>query len=100
MPVHNPAQPATAVAILDQQYPEVRDAAPRADEPATLKLGAICERLGFTMTSAFVADTLDIQPAKADRASKLYTERQYALICRQLVAHISAAAELHTADAA
>lgn len=68
---------------------------PRADEPATLKLGAICGRLGVTMTAAFLADTLHIQPARTDKVSKLYTERQYALICRQLIAHVGAMAELY-----
>lgn len=70
-------------------------AAPRADEPATLKLGVICERLGITMTAAFLADTLHIKPARVDGASKLYTERQYALICRQLQSHIAAMADLY-----
>lgn len=70
-------------------------------EPATLKLGVICERLGITMTAAFLADTLRIQPARTDKTSKLYTEQQYALICRQLIAHVGAMAELYaTAEVA
>lgn len=73
----------------------------RADEPATLKLGVICERLGVTLTAAFLGDTLHIKPAKVEGASKLYTEHQFALICRQLQSHISAMAELYgTSDAA
>ena len=60
----------------------------------------ICERLGITMTAAFLADTLHIKPARVDGASKLYTERQYQLICRQLQIHIAAMAELYTAQIA
>lgn len=71
---------------------------PRADEPATLNLGEICGRLGFTMTAAFLADRLHIQPAKVDRASKLYTDSQYQTICRQLISHIGAMAELYAAE--
>lgn len=71
-----------------------------ADEPAALNLTEICGRLGFTMTAAFLADRLHVQPAKVDRASKLYTERQYAQICRQLISHIGAMADLYTAEAA
>ena len=56
----------------------------RADEPATLKLGAICERLGFTMTAAFVAETLGVAP-KTEGASKLFTEQQFHTICERLV---------------
>ena len=74
--------------------------APRADEPATLNLGAICGRLGFTVTAQFLSDTLHIAPAAVGRAtSKLYTERQFRLICTQLVSHVGAMAELYSRDA-
>lgn len=62
--------------------------APRADEPATLKLGTICDRLGFTMTSAFVGDTLGIKPSKAEGAAKLYRESDFGRICAALQQHI------------
>lgn len=88
---------APAVAVVP---PHPAAPAPRADEPATLKLGVICERLGITMTAAFLADKLHIKPALVDGASKLYTERQYQLICRQLQSHVAAMAELYTAEAA
>lgn len=68
-------------------------AAPRADEPATLKLGAICDRLGFTMTSAFIADTLGIKPAKVEGASKLYRPSDYGRICAALQQHIASVSE-------
>ena len=69
--------------------------APRADEPATLPLGEICSRLGITMTAAFISDTLHIAPAKVDRSARLYTRTQYKQICRQLIAHVGAMAELY-----
>lgn len=62
--------------------------APRAEEPATLKLGVICDRLGFIMTSAFIADTLLIKPAKVEGASKLYREHDFQTICFALKSHI------------
>lgn len=76
--------------------------APRADEPATLKLGSICERLGFTMTAQFVADSLGIKPAKAEGASKLFTERQFHAICLALKQHVERAyiAHLNAREAA
>ena len=73
---------------------------PRADEPATLNLGAICGRLGFTVSAQFLADVLHVQPARTDKASKLYTERQFAVICGQLVSHVSAMAELYAGEPA
>jgi len=94
----SPAQrtPAEAASrILAARLPEVA----RRDEPATLKLGVICERLGdgITMTAAFVADTLGVQHSATDKAAKLYTERQFAEICRALVSHVGAMAELYAA---
>ena len=69
--------------------------APANEEPATLNLGAICARLGFTVSAQFVQEVLHVAPASVEKASKLYTERQYQLICRQLIAHVGATAELH-----
>lgn len=77
----------------------VRAQAARADEPATLKLGDICGRLGFTVSAAFLADVLHVKPAKAEGASKLYTETQFRTICAQLVSHIGAMAEMYEAAA-
>jgi hypothetical protein len=85
-PVHNPAQQPAA--------------APSADEPATLKLGDICGRLGFTVSAAFLADMLHIRPARTDGRAALFTESQFALICRQLQSHVSAMAELYAGEPA
>jgi len=70
------------------------------DEPATLNLGAICGRLGFTVSAQFLADTLHIQPARTDKASKLYTETQFAAICREEISHVGAMAELYAGEPA
>lgn len=66
-------------------------AAPAGDEPATLRLGTICERLGFTMTAAFVSDTLGIKPAKTDGRAMLYREGDFGRICAALQRHIERA---------
>lgn len=74
--------------------------APRADEPATLKLGTICERLGFTVSAAFLADVLHVRAAKTDGRAVLFRESQFPVICRQLQSHVSAMAELYAGEPA
>lgn len=69
--------------------------APAANEPATLKLGTLCERLGFTMTAAFVAERLGIEPAATDKAAKLYRESDFARICAALLSHVGAMRVMH-----
>jgi len=64
-------------------------APPREEEPATLKLGVICDRLGFTMTTQFIASALGVSPAKVDGASRLYRESDFGRICAALQQHIS-----------
>lgn len=74
---------------------------PTPADPATLKLGTICDRLGFIVRADFLADTLHIRPAsKADGRPGLYTERQFAVICNQLISHVSAMAELYAGEPA
>jgi len=68
---------------------------PAANEPATLKLGTICERLGFTVNAAFLADVLHIRAADSAGRAVLYRESQWPVICQQLQSHISAMAELY-----
>lgn len=71
------------------------------DEPATLTLGVICERLGVTIRAEFLADTLHVKPAATPiKGRGLYTERQFATICRQLLSHVSAMAELYAGEPA
>ena len=97
------ATPAAAPAPQPAPAPAIRAAAPapKADEPATLKLGTLCERLGFIVRADFLTDTLHIRPAKFDgNRPGLYSESQFQRICAQLVAHITAAAEIHEAISA
>ena len=60
-----------------------------ADEPATLRLGAICDRLGFALTSAFVETALHIKPARVEGAAKLYRPSDFERICTALQQHIA-----------
>lgn len=53
----------------------------------TLKLGAIADRLGFTLTADFLKG-LGFEPAATDRASKLYHEADFSMILAALVRHI------------
>jgi len=81
--------------------PIARVVSPARDEPATLTLGMICERLGFTVRADFLADTLHVNPAKVEgRRPGTYTETQFATICRQLVSHVGAMAELYAGEPA
>jgi len=70
-------------------------AAPAGDEPATLNLGVISKRLGFTISAQFLANVLRINPAKVDARSMLYTERQFRQICSELASHVNAMAVLY-----
>jgi hypothetical protein len=70
------------------------------DEPATLTLGMICERLQFTVRADFLADVLHIKPAATQGRAVLYRESQFATICAQLVSHVSAMAELYAGETA
>ncbi len=58
-----------------------------AEEPATLNLGEVCDRLGFTVSAGFVKDTLGITPAATVRRSVMFTERQFGEICGRLSIH-------------
>ncbi len=91
--------PMPAATVQAAQAPAPATTTPRQDDPATLKLGVICERLGFTVSAAFLADVLHVKPAKTDGRAVLFRESQFALICQQLQAHVSAMAELYSAEA-
>lgn len=55
----------------------------------TLRLGQMADRLGFSLTAAFLG-TLGFEPAARDKAAQLYHEREFAHICAALQRHISA----------
>lgn len=56
--------------------------------PLTMTLGAVCAWLGFTVTSAFMADVLKIQPFGRDKNAILYRQSQREQIRKALVAHL------------
>ena len=53
----------------------------------TLRLGQIVERLGFTVTSEFLA-SLGIAPAAKERSAMLYHERDFLRVCEAIAGHI------------
>jgi len=57
---------------------------PAAEEPATLKLGTICERLGFSLTEAFIAG-LGIERRGTDKRAVLYRESDWPAIKAALI---------------
>lgn len=90
------AAPSAAPVSPTPAYRPVFAAAPRpaaASEPATLNLGTICGRLGFTMTATFIAETLGIQHAATDKSARLYRESDFHRICAALQTHIGSVVE-------
>lgn len=91
VPPAAPAVPPIAPAV-----PLAARSAPAANEPATLTLGMICERLQVTLRADFLADVLHVRPAKVEgKRPGTYTESQFQIICAQLQSHISAMGELY-----
>lgn len=70
-------------------------AAEFAKEKPTLKLGEICERLGFTVTADFLA-SLGFE-ATVERNAKLYRESAWPAICEALIQHITQVTDLQVA---
>lgn len=60
------------------------------DTRLPIKLGDVCYRLGFTITAAFVIDTLGIKPAGIDKRAVLFAAADFDRICDELVKHIKA----------
>lgn len=69
----------------------IQKASIKAATPPTLALGAISERLGFNVTSAFLA-TLGFE-ATTVKAAKLFHDSDFPLICRALIEHIESVCE-------
>lgn len=59
------------------------------DEPATVTLGDIAERLGFKLPESFICGLLDVQPAARVRKNPVFTETQFVCICGRLEDHIA-----------
>lgn len=83
------APPVSLVAANNAARDEIK--AHATQEAATVKLGEICALVGpgFSMTSAFVAETLGIEHSATDKAAKLYKPSDVALICDELIQRLS-----------
>src|SRR5690625_2094013 len=84
------AQPERQTPIITQagQSAKRQSVTTQTDEPATLRLGQINERLSpITLTAQRLAD-LGIEPAATERASKLYRESDFVRICDALIEHV------------
>ena len=86
---------ADATYIPLSELPKIERLAIPAGEPATVTLGEICRRLGITMTAAFVAEKLHIQPRATEKAAKLYSEADFHRIGRTLIGHIDGVMRNH-----
>lgn len=84
-----PAPPVSLVAANNAARAEIK--AQATQEAATVKLGEICAMVGpgFSMTSAFVSDTLGVEYSATDKAAKLYKPSDVALICDELIQRLS-----------
>lgn len=90
------AEPATSIGqVLNAAAPAAvtQSLAPESapDTGATIKLGDICTRLGFTVTAEFLA-AHGFKPHATDKNAKLYQEASFPLICAALIRHIQAVA--------
>jgi hypothetical protein len=94
------AAPAPTLEEMGGEKPDVQDAvgvaevnpqpslpAAGSDEP-TVKLGDLCARLGFTMTEAFVRDTLQIQPVPSKGRAVLIAEAALPALREALVSRV------------
>lgn len=70
--------------------PGKQEAAPH-DAGPTMKLGEICDRLGYTVTADFLA-YLGIDPVATEKNAKLYPAAQFPTICRKIADHTLAVA--------
>lgn len=94
----SPAAPAVTHEVVAKimMPPAVRQAmAPKPDAAPTLTLGAISERLGFNVTSAFLA-SLGFE-ATTVKASKLFHAEDFNAIGKAIIEHIESVCELQAA---
>lgn len=84
------AEAAQATTVGDEG--KIAHAEERAIEPASVSTGEIARRLGFTLPSAFIEDTLGILCAAREKRALLWAESQWIEIKAALVRHIEALA--------
>ena len=53
----------------------------------TMKLGTICERLGFVVTRAFL-ESIGINPVGTDKNAVLFAESDWTAICDAIISHV------------
>jgi predicted phage-related endonuclease len=58
------------------------------DGPPTLKLGAMSERLGFTVSRDFIDKTLGFTPATVEKGHGLWSQSAWPLICAAIAEHV------------
>ena len=98
-PVAPAAVVTTAPVTVGRRYVSAAPASPSqpAAAPAaqpTLRLGVICDRLGFIINAALV-EQIGIEPASRDtRQLPLFHEHQFTDICKALIQHIESVAEM------
>ena len=81
-----PSAPAKPVITVDLDTTRVIDL-PAPELPPTLRLGAIGTRLGFTVTSDFLA-SLGFAPAGRAKAAVLYHEHDFPRLCVAISSHV------------
>jgi hypothetical protein len=80
-------EPKTLIRVMDvNQAVAITDHLP--DATKMIKLGEICNRLGFTVTADFLA-SLGFEVVATDKNAKLYKESSFPAICRALQRHIN-----------
>ena len=73
--------------------PAVVPAAPeRSDDGLRIRMGEICQRLGFTVTADFLS-SLGISHVAQERAAKMYRASDFDLICDRIANHVMAVKE-------
>lgn len=98
-PVAPAAVVTTAPVTVGRRYVSAAPASPSqpAAAPAaqpTLRLGVICDRLGFIINAALV-EQIGVEPASRDtRQLPLFHEHQFTDICKALIQHIESVAEM------
>lgn len=67
--------------------PAAQEVVRAADPMQTMKLGAICERLGLTVTRAFL-ESIGINPVGTDKNAVLFAESDWPAICDAIISHV------------
>lgn len=92
-PYHPAAQvdslpPASDPAPAAVQCDQVAASEPITDEVPVLRLGEICERLGFNVSADYLR-SIGVAPAGRERSSILYRESDFDRICVAIINHIA-----------